>query len=166
VTRRPDERIQAASRDPGGGPTLAAAIDEAIQQGATGTVEADAAAGTASVDVVEAGPIGVKVDAVRVRRDGEVDVAEEAEALAERLHALGERVRPVEVEPRLGGATLRTCPEDMRRREFYQVDVTPGESEVRRYRVREGGREKVDWAMTREQLRRLVDELGGEGDEE
>jgi len=145
---------------------LAVAIDEAIDPGVTGTIEAEAEVGTATVDVVEAGPIGVKVDAVRIRRDAEVDVVEEAAALPERLRSLGERVQPVEVEPRLGGATLRTKPEDMRRKEFYQVDISPNEAEVKRYRVRQGGRERTDWAMTRGQLRRLVDELGGEGGEE
>ena len=107
------------------------------------------------------GPIGVRVRKVRLQRVAPVDLVRECEALPERLRALGERVVPVEVSPVLGGGVLRSHPEDMRQREFYQVEVGPDSAELSRQRIQEEGREEVDFDLTREQLRRLVDELDG-----
>lgn len=142
---------------------LSEALDEALDDraGQSGTVEIEDGDARASVDVADCGRLGVKVRGVKVRRGRARDIEQTARELPERLRSLPERVEPVEVDPRLGGATLRSKPEDMQGGEFFQVDVE-GERdvEVKRYRARdEGGREPVDWTMTRDQLGRLVDEL-------
>ena len=136
-------------------------IDEALdarKDAKTVTVEGDGA--RAEIDVVEVDRLGVRVERVRVVR-GPRDVEAEAAALPERLRTLPDRIAPVEVDPRLGGATLRSKPEEMRDRDFFQVDVGREDVEVRRYRAGKDGRTARDWTMTREQLGRLIDELKG-----
>lgn len=141
--------------------TLGRAIDDALgAAGTTGKVEAEAGDARAEVEVSDADRLGVKVRSVKVTRSTARDVGAEAASLPERLRSIPERLQPVEVDPKLGGATLRTRPDDMRKREFFQVDVH-GERdvEVRRYKVGAKGRKPVDFTMTRDQLERLVDEL-------
>jgi len=140
-----------------------ATLDEALDAlEGQGTIEVERTGGRAEVDVVDADRLGVSVRRVKVTRDAPVDVAEEAAALPERIRALPERVEPVEVAPKLGGARLRTRPEDLRGDEFYEVDVTPHDTEVRRTRVDEhGDRAGTDFTLTRDQLDRLIDEAAG-----
>jgi len=127
-----------------------------------GTVEVERPGGRAEVDVVDAGRLGVSVRRVKVHRDQAVDVADEARELPERLRALPERVAPVEVDPTLGGARLRTRPDELRGRDFFEVDVAPHDTEVRRTRIDEDGqRHPADFTLTREQLERLIEQTGG-----
>lgn len=127
-----------------------------------GKVTVDRPGAKATVDVVDADRLGVRVRGVRVDREGPVDVAKEAAALPERLRALPDRVAPVEVAPELGGARLRTRPDELRGREWFEVDVEPARTSIRRTKVDEDGdRSAADWTMTREQLDRLIDETKG-----
>ncbi len=129
-----------------------------------GTVSVQREGTRAKVEVLEADKLGVRVRGVEVTRGRPVDVSEEARALPERLRALPERVAPVEVDPTLGGARLRTRPEELRGREFFEVDVGVSRTSIRRTKVGEQGeRMDTDWTMTREQLDRLIDETSGEG---
>lgn len=137
------------------------ALDRALDghPDAPGTVEVAGPSGSAHVDVARAGPIGVRVRKVRVTHDEDRDIAQEAERLGG-LRSLPERVVPIEVAPGLGGAILRSKPDEMRDREFFEVEVDGArEVEVRRRRVTEDGREAVEWDMTRDGLGRLLDEL-------
>ena len=63
--------------------------------------------------------------------------------------------------PELGGARFRTAPDEMQEGEFFELEVQKsGQSELGRTKVDdEGNREEVDWAMTRDNLGRLLDEL-------
>jgi hypothetical protein len=97
---------------------------------------------------------------VRIDRGVDVDIALEAAALPDRVRTLPDRVVPVEVDPGLGGAILRSHPDDMREQEFWELDVRRRSTTVRKQRVRpDGQREGVDFTLTREQLGRLVDEV-------
>ena len=133
---------------------------DALENG-VGTVEISSGEGEARIDVADSDRLGVRVREVHLTRGNAFDIAEEATALPERLRALPERVQPVEVAPTLGGAVLRSRPEEMRNREFFQVDLEgTRELRINRYRSStDGERQKVDWTMTREQLEQLVDEL-------
>ena len=141
------------------------AIDEAIDRRPDGgRVGVNAGEASAEVDVVRAGPIGVRVRGVRIDRGRDVDIAEEANALPDRLRGLPERVRATEVDPRLGGAVLRSRPDEMSEGpnpEFYQVDLHgKREAEVRRLRaVDGGGYAPVEFDLTRRQLGDLLDQL-------
>jgi hypothetical protein len=126
-----------------------------------GVVEVERDGGRARVDVVEADRLGVRVSGVRVARDRAVAVDEEARRLAGGVRALPERLEPVEIAPELGGAVLRTRPEDVRRREFFEVGITPTETTVGRRRVTDDGRVPVDFTLTRDQLDGLLDDLAG-----
>lgn len=127
-----------------------------------GTVEVERGGHRAEVDVVDVDRLGVRVRGVTVTRGAPIDVAEEASALPDRLRALPDRIAPVEVAPELGGARLRTRPDELRGREHFEVDVAPDRTAIRRTRVDEGGeRAQVDWTMTREQLDKLIDEVAG-----
>jgi hypothetical protein len=141
-------------------PTLDEALDRLPPEG--GKVRVERGGTQAEVAVVEADRIGVRVRGVEVTRDRPVDVEAEARSLPERLRALPERVTPVEVDPTLGGARLRTRPEELRGREFFEVDVEPSRTSIRRSQVNaDGERVETDWTMTREQLDRLIDETSG-----
>jgi len=127
-----------------------------------GSVTVDRGGAKATVDVVDRDRIGVRVRGVRVDRERPVDVEREAATLPERLRALPERVAPLEVAPSLGGARLRTRPDELRGRGWFEVDIEPTRTSIRRTKVDEAGeRSSADWTMTREQLDRLIDETEG-----
>lgn len=136
-------------------------LDQALDKlDGSGTVEVDRDGRSAEVDVVDVDRIGVRVKGVRVRHDGPVDVEREARALPERLRSLPDPLHPVEVAPDLGGAILRGAPD--RDRRYFEAEVEPDRTRIRRTRVGDDGeREEADWTMTRDQLDRLIDEVGG-----
>ena len=126
-----------------------------------GEVQADIKGGQARIDVVAVDRLGVKVREIRVQRNEPFDMVTECETLPDRIRSLPHRVQPVEVDPYLGGGVLRSRPEEMKKPEFYQVDLT-GDREigVRRYRVQaDGQRKQTDFTLTREQLGDLIDEI-------
>lgn len=141
--------------------SLADALAEALDRKSEGTVTAEHGGAKAHVDVVTAGPVGVRLRGLKVERGRDVSVEDAARQLPEQLAGvLPERVVPVEVDAGLGGAVLRTKPDEMRGGEFVEVEVRGTRKvEVRRWRVGEE-REPRDWAMTRDALGRLLDELG------
>ncbi len=132
---------------------------DALPEG-TGTIELERPGGSTEVDVVDVDRIGVRVKGVRVRRDRDTDIAQEATALPDRLRTLPDKAHPVEIDPTLGGARLRTQPD--RGREYFEVDVEPRRTDIRRTRIDDKGtRHASDWTMTREQLDRLLEEAAG-----
>jgi hypothetical protein len=142
-------------------------MDDALNGlgGKPGVIEAPTGCGgSAEVEVTDVDRLGVRVRRVTVSR-APVGIAQEADALPERLRSLPERVAPFEVSPALGGARLRTVPKEIRGREFFDVDVEVARTTVTRTRITgDGDRESVDWTMTREQLERLVRELDAESE--
>ena len=139
-------------------------LDDALNElDGPGTVALDRDGGKTEVDVVDADRIGVRVRGVRVHRDRDVDVEREAFALPDRMRSLPDRIEPVEVAPTLGGARLRSRPDEMRGRDYFEVDVAPRRTDIRRTRVdADGERHETDWTMTRDQLDRLLDEAEGQ----
>jgi hypothetical protein len=137
-------------------------LDEAISAlDGSGTVAVNEAGGRTEVEVIESDKLGVRIREVQVGRSVR-DVAVEAEALPNRLRAIPDRVVPIEVDPGLGGAILRTRPENMRRGRFFEVEVRPEQTGIKRYVVVDGERTQEDFTLTREQLRDLVDEFRDE----
>lgn len=129
-----------------------------------GTVSVDRPGGTAEVDVTDVDRLGVRVRAVRVNRAQPVEVGAEANALPDRVRALPDRVAPVEIAPELGGARLRTRPDELRGDGYFELDVEARRTTIRRTRVdADGQRAPGDWTMTRDQLDRLIDETSGPG---
>jgi hypothetical protein len=141
--------------------TLGKAFEEALATRPNGSVEAQGPRARAEVEVVESDRLGVTVRRVTIRREEPRDIAEEARELPERLRSLPERFDAIEVDPGLGGAILRTCPEDIGDdREYYELDVHGRDVELSRKKVEVGGtRADVDFTLTRKQLGRLLDEL-------
>ncbi len=158
-----DPSIPGSPPGAGHGPTLDGALDALPREG--GEVEVQRGGCRAHVEVAEVDRLGVRVRKVEISRDQPVDVAREARELPERVRSLPERLAPVEVAPELGGARLRTRPEELRStrggREFFEVDVEPLRTTVRRSRVTEDGRQPADFTLTRDQLDRLIDETRG-----
>jgi hypothetical protein len=140
------------------------AIDETLDalDGEAGEVEIVIEGARATVDVVAVDKLGLTVREVGVCRERPFDLVEECAALPDKIRSLPHRLHPVEVAPELGGGVLRSRPEEMRRREFFQVDLTGDRNVgVRRFRVGDDGqREQTDFTLTREQLGDLVEELG------
>ena len=146
--------------------SLAAGVGEALaarDRAGGEVIVLGAGAAEAEVRVVDSDRRGVKVSRVRVRKPAAVPVTREAAALPDRLRALPERLTPLEVDPGHGRGLLRTSVEEMRNREFFEVQIDGGRDlDLRRYRVDEGGeRQGIDWTMSREQLGRLLDQLAG-----
>lgn len=139
---------------------LAKALDDALDKATgAGAVQAEADGCTVDVDVVDVDRLGVRCSRLRVHRAGPLDVLDVAADLPDRVRALGDALVPVEVDPGLGGAILRTVPED---NEFYELGAhASGDLELKRWKGGPGlDREPTDFTLTRKQLGRLVDELG------
>jgi hypothetical protein len=141
--------------------SLSRAIAEALDESPEGTVEATHGGASARVDVVASGPVGVRVRGVHVERGRDVAIEQAAAELPEQLaRVLPERVEAVEVDPGLGGAILRTSPGEMDGPRFVEVEVTGTRKvDIRRWTVGEDRREPEEWAMTRDALGRLLDDL-------
>ena len=137
---------------------LREALDARLDAGETGTVEVSTNDASATVDVVAVGPLGARVRRIEVRgeRGG---VEQVAASLPHDLRALPEPIEAVEVDASLGGAILRTPPEAMEQGEFFEVEVRGDSVAIDRYRRQPGGRESIDYDLTRKQLGRLVDAL-------
>ncbi len=131
-------------------------FDDALQPG---EVVAEVDGARAEVEVVDLDRLGVTVRRVRVTGE-DIGVRRAADALPEALRALPDRLAGVEVDPRLGGAVLRSVPADVRRhgdaREFFEARTDGASVVVERARVGQG-REVVPWTLTREQLGRIVE---------
>lgn len=136
-------------------------LDRAIT--GPGVVRVEHEGRVAEVDVVDADRLGVRVLRVRVEgvgRPGPQAVTDAAGRLPEALRALPDRMVTVEVAPTLGGAVLRSAPEDVRNREFFEARTDGQVTEVERLRVGTTGRERVPFTVTREALGRIVDTIG------
>lgn len=138
-------------------------MDEALDGQGPGIVQVDGErGGRAEVDIRGIDRIGVRVGGVRMTHGHDRDPTSEIDRLTRDLRSLPDRVQPFEVSPDLGGGNLRSRPEEMRNREFFEVEVRGREVDVRKHRVgSDGTREPVEWDFTREQLGRLLDELDG-----
>ncbi len=139
------------------------ALEEALgTAGGSGRLSGTGSDGTATIDAVAVGPIGVRVRSVEIGREAAVGVAEAAASLPARLRALPDPIVPVEVDPGLGGAILRSAPAQMQDRESWEIAGRPLRTTIRKQRVGEDGlREETDFTLTRDQLRRLVDQAHG-----
>jgi len=116
------------------------------------------------------GPYGSNLDQLSVERpDGELaddgsPVEQQADAIVERVTYLPERLRKHEVEGGLGRGILRSRPEDMRDREYQELDLLEGRKiDVARYKfgVKGGKRKRIPQSFGHENLRRLTDDLAG-----
>lgn len=141
------------------GRTLAEEVGRAT---GPGTVVVEHEGARAEADILDADRLGARIAEVRVNRKDGFDVADEATRLSRRVRSLPERLTPSEVDPRLGGAILRSDPEEMHGGEFFELDLrATGERRLSRHRAVPGSdREKLDFTLTHGQIGRLVDELG------
>lgn len=138
--------------------SLGAAVRGALR--GPGRVEVEHDGAVAQVDVVEAGPIGVRVDGLRVRPADPAPLELRARHIARGLRPGGERLVEVEVDPTLGGATLRSDPRDMRGGGFYEVELDREGARVHRQRVGpDGSRSTEPFPLTHDELERAVDRL-------
>jgi len=125
-----------------------------------GPVEVETEGGFAQVDLVEGDGIGVRVNRVRVNVSGGASVDDRARRICERVRCLGDRLVPVEVEPRLQGGILRSDPSDMRGREYFEVGLDGSGATVERYRADpDCGRDRHPFTLTHDQLDELVDDI-------
>lgn len=136
---------------------LGEALDGALAPGSV-TVEGDGR--RAEVDVAEVDRLGVRVRTVRVTVARSGNIVQQAERLPEACRTLPERIVPVEVAPTLGGAVLRSHPRDIVDREFFEVQTDGRSATIGRVNNGPEGRVAVPFTVTREQLRRLVDDIG------
>lgn len=141
--------------------SLGRKLDDLMPAGtAPGTIRAESEAGDAAeVEVVEVDRLGASIRGVRVTSSERASVEGQAARLPEALRSLPERVVPLEVDGRLGGAVLRSAPEEMEGPEFYEVRTDGRSASLERLRGGENGPERVPFTVTRDQLGRLVDRM-------
>ena len=139
---------------------LQTAPDQPARSGAW-TLEADGA---------EVNPIGMKADALRLRRDAPTaqPAPELAQRLAKRATYLLEPLRVVESEPERAHLRSDDPHAEGPTRDFYDVWVTPDELSVERLRAEPGQpRQKRPLHLTWEQAERLArdaERIYGEGE--
>ncbi len=127
-----------------------------------GSVSASGGGASASADVADVDRLGVSLRGLRVTVPGR-SLPEAVGALPEAVgRALGEPLVISEVAPTLGGAVLRSRV-DRQDREFYEVRTDGEQASVERWRVGAEGRERVPFTLTRKDLGRVVEGLGGRG---
>ena len=141
--------------------SLSVDLDAALVPGAgpqTATATRDTGDLSAEVTATDADRIGVVVERVRVHGGGG-SVEARAEAVAAHVRPGGQALVPIEVDARLGGATLRSPPDDQRR--FYEAEVTPEHIELTRRQVAPATGDRIDapFPLTRDQLGELLDQL-------
>lgn len=131
------------------------ALDAALDALPDGGGEAVVATpeGSVVVDVVEVDRLAARIRGIRAFGPP-VDAVAEFERLTQQ-RALPQ-LRPVEVEPRLGGGTLRSDSDD---EGWYELTVRPEGTAIGRYRGGAEGREAETWAITRRELGRWVDAI-------
>lgn len=128
----------------------------------SGPVQVETDRGRVDLDLVESGPVGARVRRVKVSVADPDTLPSQARAIAEGVRGLAERLVPVEIDERLGGGVLRSAPQEMRERRYFEVGLDGDAATVGRFRaLPEGGREAQDFSVTHEQLGRLVDDLSG-----
>ena len=137
--------------------TLGGELDAGL---APGSIRAERDGVIAEVDVEDVDRLGARIRSVRVTSPVGVEVGTHASRLPDATRVLPDRIVPVEVAPSLGGAVLRSDPRHVRDREFFEVRTSGRVVDVERVRATETGREATGFTVTRDQLRRLVDDLG------
>ena len=142
-----------------------------LKQGSKGSVEVTEGDVKARVDVVGSGPYGAEVRGLSVERvqprgsddpdrGGRMDRA--VERVQENLTYLPERLAPLESDPQSGRGILRSRREDVRGREYFEVNVQGGDRiDLGRFRGRGegGGRDVVDENYGHGIIERIVDDL-------
>ena len=126
-----------------------------------GTIVVEHEGATAEADVLDSDRLGSRIAEVRVRRKEGFDVTDEAARLSKRIRSLPERLLASEIDRGLGGAILRSDPDEMHGGEFFELEIrASGDSRLRRQKATPGmDRENADFTLTHGQLGRLVDEL-------
>jgi hypothetical protein len=135
---------------------LGAKLDAALKPG---TVQVEAEGRAAEVEVVDVDRLGATLGRVRVRVPNPAGVQEQAARVPDALRGLPDTVVPVEVAPNLGGAVYRSRIDHIVGGEFFEVKSKGGEAELERLKGAPGGRSRVSFDLTRDQLHRLVDGL-------
>jgi len=133
-------------------------------------IEVEHEGSTARAKVHGAGPYGSSVDRFTVvgpaRERSEEQAGEEVERQAaqieDKVTYLPERLRQHEIAPGLSKGVLRSHPDELRNREYNEVELRGGgEIDVSRYRYNKkgGGRRRIPQPYSHETLERLADDL-------
>lgn len=150
--------------------TFTAALDDAHVASTDGAQEIQGTANGREVtaDVVESGPIGMRVRELTVARQDDsatADVVESsrqtAEQLVDRITYLEEPLALLEFDPDRDVAQIRsTPPENLNGHpEYYELEVAPDRQTLARFRGGSGPREQIPFDVTRHSLRRLVQDM-------
>jgi hypothetical protein len=130
-----------------------------------GRIVAESEGRRIEVEVVDLDRLGARVREIQVHRAEPFDVVDFAARAPRDLRDLPERIVPIEVDPRLGGANLRSVRGESRDDTYTDVEIRGCEARVTRNKRPSGADpEGADFTLTREQLGRVVDALGGSGD--
>ena len=136
--------------------SLREALEDQLREPGRGQAEQEGI--SIEVDLVDCDRLGAVVEGIRVR-GAAADVVERAEAISREVRPGGDHLLPVEVDRGLGGAILRSAPEDVHRG-FYELRVSPEGVELSGHKLTsEGQRIRVPYTWTRDQLGSVIDQL-------
>jgi len=161
--------------------TFDAALDDAHVASTCVPQEIQGAANGRQVtaEVVESGPIGMRLRALTIARQDGNDPAvandsvaddsaessrQTAERLVDRITYLAEPLGILEFDPEGDVVQIRSTPPDSQggQPEYYELEVAPDRQTMARFRGGTGPREQIPFDLTRHSLRRLVRDMTGE----
>lgn len=144
--------------------TLSHALDKALSQRVSeNTVQAQDQGADVEAQVVDVDRLGARLERLSVHHPQGGDLMHQVETMPESLRALGAPLRPIEVEPSVGGAILRSDPDRKDDSRFWEVRIHDGgkEASLERFSVEpsQGARTAEPFTLSREQLGKVVDGL-------
>ncbi len=139
--------------------SLGKALVDELRKGTAGPVEVQDEGVVATADVVGSGPYGAELRGLRIEGGGAMDVPGATEAVVDRVNYLPERLEALEVERERG--VLRTARDQVKDREYYEVEVAEGRVDLGRFRydTEAGTRSRVPDNFGHRMIERLVDDL-------
>ncbi len=147
--------------------SLGKALVDELRNGTAGPVEVQDEGVVVTADVVGSGPYGAELRGLRIEGGGALDVQDASEALVDRVNYLPERLEALEVEAQRG--ILRTARDQVKDREYYELEVAEGRVDLGRFRydAEAGARSRVPENFGHRMIERLVDDLAEvlQGDE-
>jgi hypothetical protein len=156
--------------------TFDAALDDAHVDSTSVSQEIQGTANGHEVtaEVVESGPIGMRVRALTITRPDGNDHAvaddspessrQTAERLVDRITYLEEPLGILECDPEGDVVQIRSTPPNSQggRSEYYELEVGSNRQTLARFRGGTGPREQIPFDLTRHSLRRIVRDMTGD----
>lgn len=140
-----------------------------VQSGNPQTVSGTANGRSVTAEVIESGPIGMRVREINVHRIPDSTAVDEAgpcsrqtaQKLVDQITYLEEPLGILEYDAASDTVQIRSTPPDQRNGspEYYELQVQAESQTLSRFRGSAGPREQIPFDLTKQSLRRLVRDM-------